>query len=165
MLPKDFSSRALFIDGRILRVASVLKETLLGMCKHSSIDTSLILPGLPLHPLFTADVLLTTPKCEAEVDRNSSLKIHVNSHFYYQVPPPVPIKIDRTIILVNIPEHFSSDGKHLIGFQSLRKRFLKSLGFHVVTLRYQTLIETKNDFSAFTDYITKKLQQAVEIPL
>lgn len=165
LLPKDFSSRTIFIDGRITRTANLLKETLVRVCKQSSVDISVILPYLPLNPLFTADILITTPKIESENKRNSFLRSHINSYFLYTNPPAEAKNIDFTIVLVNIPEHYSSDGQFLVGFQSLRKRLLESIGFKVICLRYVKLVAaTHGSGSAFKKYVERKLRDA-EFPL
>ncbi|CAL8083400.1 unnamed protein product [Orchesella dallaii] len=163
LLPKDFTSRTIFIDGRILRMSNVLKEAFLSICTKSSIDCNVILPSLPLNPVFSADIILTTPRLESETDRHNFLRNHINSYLLYASPPPSLKHTDLTVILVNIPEHFSSDAKYLIGIQSLRKRLLKSLGFNVVSMRYQELNVAKGDFNMLTEYIERKLADVPNI--
>lgn len=163
LLPKDFSSRTIFLDGRILRMTTVVKEVVLNICKRSSVDCSMVLPCLPLNPLFTADVLLTTPRIESENQRNSILRSHINSYLLYTSPPTEPKNFDLTVILVNIPEHYSSDGEFLTGLQVLRKRLLQSLGFHVVSLQYQKLVEAKGDSRLLTEYIKENLNSLVSV--
>lgn len=164
LLPKDFSSRTIFVDGRVGRMTTIVKEMLLGIITVSSIDTSIILPCLPLNSLFSADILLTTPKVDSEQSRNTLLRNHINARFLYTEPLSDSNSPEFTIVLVNIPEHYSADGKFLIGSQSLRKRLLQSLGFKVVNLRYKTLVDAKGDFNSLTEYIEKQLDE-VDFPL
>ncbi|OXA57020.1 FAST kinase domain-containing protein 3 [Folsomia candida] len=59
MLPRDFTSRSVFIDGRILRMGNWLEEVVkevLGV--RCSVEKFIVLPNLPLNAFYIADILV-----------------------------------------------------------------------------------------------------------
>lgn len=159
MLPKDFTSRSVFIDGRILRMGNWLEDVVkevLGV--RFSVEKFVVLPGLPLNTSYISDILIANVR-RFESERYNYLKNRIASRLNTGV---LPMDNDRelTVILIHVPEHYSRDGEHLIGSEVMRIRHFKSLGFNVASLAYTKISELKVNPSGLRQYLREKVQQA-----
>jgi hypothetical protein len=159
MLPKDFSSKSVFIDGRVLRMGNwleiIVKEVLGVRC---SVEKFVVLPCLPLNPLYIADLVISNTK-GFDSDRYSYLKSRISSRLNTGVQPMDNDK-NLTVILIHVPEHFTRDGKNLIGSEVMRIRHLKAVGFNVVTVDHTNVSELKVHPSALREYLKERLIDA-----
>lgn len=159
MLPRDFTSRSVFIDGRILRMGNWLEEVVkevLGV--RCSVEKFIVLPNLPLNAFYIADILVANVR-RFESERYNYLKNRIASRLNSGLHS---VNNDRelTIILIHVPEHYSRDGQHLTGSEVMRLRHLKSLGFNVASFDYTKLSELKVHPSALREYLKEKLVEA-----
>jgi len=169
------------VDGRILRAITSLQESLATIYSPSSyiIEPSVVLPNLPLNILYIVDILIS-PRTKNQNNEEaggvgSLFPILVEERNHELIPPVpdlrnrfnlrkpdsnyyVPIRNGGYIaILINIPEHYASDGKTLLGPQVMRIRHLKLLGFNVVNLSQETLTMLKGTPEALKDYLSSQL--------
>lgn len=159
-LPKDFTARTIFIDGRILRLIPVLKESLTELCGNDfTISSNLVLPGLPYNELYYVDILLTSPQLAHESEVNSTLRSMINNKLHIG-NTNVDESIKHVAILINIPEHFSSDGQHLIGSQVMRKRHLEAIGVKVINVTHLKLCQLRVHPKLVIEYLKEKLRDA-----
>ncbi|KAJ8881408.1 hypothetical protein PR048_017889 [Dryococelus australis] len=76
---------------------------------------------------------------------------------------PFNMRTDRNVfvaVLIHIPEHYSSDGEHLIGPQVMRERHLRKIGFKIVELDYNTLYKLKVHPKELQNYLVDSLKAA-----
>lgn len=152
---------------------------------HFLIKPSVVLPNLPLNALYIVDFVVSPArknfeflKSKHECDNQSSSRVDVvgmvapeelqsqvvlRNRFNIRRPDSdyyVPIKNSGgfTAILINIPEHYASDGKTLVGPQVMRVRHLKLLGFNVVNLNYETLASLRNLPEALMEYLKSQIR-------
>lgn len=121
-LPKDTHYRQLFQDMRIQRLAGNLLDPLADLVGDiTRLGRSVVLSSLPLHPLYIVDLMVYPSQAAALLrfgfrTNNSSI----------------------VAILIIMPEHYDRSGENLVGPQVMRKRQLKSMGFKVMTVDYNT---------------------------
>jgi hypothetical protein len=113
-LPRDFTSKSIFIDGRILRVGNWLEDVVkevLGL--RYSVEKFIVLPSLPLNALYIADILIANVR-RFESERYNYLKNRIASRLNTGI---LPIDNERqfTTLLIHVPEHYTRDGHNLIG--------------------------------------------------
>lgn len=142
LLPRSRGlSRPVWQDGRVRSMSFALRETLWGAERQAT--TSVLLSDLPANELFLLDLVVHPSECSWRRRQASG--------------------VDRsqcTVLLVHVPEHFSKDGKTLIGPQALRTRVLQHLGFKVARLRYDKLTRLRVHPQAFRQYVEEKLAKA-----
>ncbi|KAF4518494.1 hypothetical protein B566_EDAN006499 [Ephemera danica] len=115
LLPRSRTvSRPVWQDGRVRSMSFVLRELYSGPEQQAT--SAVLLSDLPANELFLLDLVIHPTVCSWK---------RKHSH------------IDRsqcTVVLIHVPEHFSKDGKSLVGAQELRSRILTQLGFKIVKL-------------------------------
>lgn len=139
LLLPDLSSSLISQDTRIQKVSDYLLEILPSILEpDKNIASSVVLKNLPLTELYIVDVIVH-PKGKP------SLLYSTDSWN------------DFTALLVHIPEHYDSTGKHLVGSQVMRKRHLRSIGLNVVDLDYNKINAMKNEEGELKEYLKNRL--------
>lgn len=141
MLPTDNSSTLpAMVDQRIKRICHKIHphlNTIIGFADRISFNV--LPPFLPMSDIYIIDVLVHP----SFVGRTMS-KINSQQDKLY------------TAILINIPEHFCSDGQ-LVGAQAMRIRHLKNKGFKVVALEHKILYKLIMYPKELVKYISDQL--------
>ncbi|CAG7718865.1 unnamed protein product [Allacma fusca] len=152
-LPKDLSAHSIFRDGRIKRSMKMITNSIEKFIDvENSVDFDVLLPSIPLSDLYIVDVLIIPMKASDE-QRHSFLRSRISSH---KDGLGLSDQLNFTSIIVNIPEHFSSDGVTLIGPQAMRLRHLRKLGFTVVNLRHDEISKLRSP-KALEEFLKEKL--------
>lgn len=141
LLLSDFPSSAVKLDPRIKKMSDHLTdEEILPSILDSdkSILSSVVLKNLPLTELYVVDIIIH-PKGK------SSLFYLMDSWN------------DFIALLIHLPEHYDSSGRHLIGSQVMRKRHLRCLGLNVVDLEYNIVSSLLADKQELRDYLKHRL--------
>lgn len=159
MLPKDFTARSVFVDGRILRMGNWLEDVIrevLGV--RSSVEKFVVLPNLPLSYFYIVDILVSNIR-KMDADRFTHLKNRISSRLN---SGQTPEDNDRslTAILIHVPEHYTRDGRNLVGSEVTRIRHLTALGFNVAPLNYAKLSELKVHPVELREYLRESITQS-----
>lgn len=141
-LPVDCSFVNVKQEFRVQKMTATVQEYLLPMVDQTldRIMHHVSLPILPLTPLHLIDVLLLPENLSAS---NLADRRHFDESF--------------VAILINLPEHYCSDGLYLIGPQVLRKNNLKVKGLKVASLNYSILQKHKHEPKELAAYVNECL--------
>lgn len=123
VLPKDFQPKSRVMDVRILRMCRRLLPLVKAMVKEDFVVTdSVVLSDLPLHSIYVLDLMISPAKEPV--------------HYRYGYNRPCH---GTAAILIHPPNHLTSE-KKLTGLQIMRNRHLKLLGFRVINLNLDILL-------------------------
>lgn len=136
LLPRDHTAKTLHQDGRIRKAANMIADVL--QVEKGFLSTAVVLGQLPLSELYLVDVLLHDKPLEAP---------------YLQSI----VKGTCTALLVHVPEHYDSSGRHLIGPQVMRRRHLMAVGLKVVEIDYKAISKFSVHPIALRNYVNDKL--------
>ncbi|XP_063221138.1 FAST kinase domain-containing protein 3, mitochondrial-like [Bacillus rossius redtenbacheri] len=147
MLPRDHSVKPVWLDGRVIRMVNFVVQPLSTIVGGPDrLSTMVAVPQLPLTDLYVVDLVIHPSQMGGSM-------------------LPFNIRSGRNVfvaVLIHIPDHFSSDGKHLIGPQVMRKRHLRKIGFKVVELDYNTLWRMKVHPKELQSYLVESLKASVD---
>jgi len=123
VLPKDFQPKSRSTDSRILRMSRRLLPLIKAMVKDDFVVTeSVVLSDLPLHSIYVVDLMISPAK--------------VPVHYRYGYNRPCH---GTAAILIHPLSHLTSE-KKLTGQQIMRNRHLKLMGFRVINLNLDILL-------------------------
>lgn len=146
VLPKPFNTPPIWQDGRIKRMANAIRSILSDIAGgENKVALNLVPARLPPTDLYVIDVLvLSTGKKIWPINFERDYNLH-------------------TAVLIHSPEHYSSNGSHLVGRQEMRKRHLRHLGLKVVGLDLIEIAKLRVYPQSLRCYIEEKLSKA-ELP-
>lgn len=144
ILPKPINSPPFWQDGRIKRMMNNIRNVLNDMAGGSNRVVYDMLPSkLPPSDLYVIDALIIKNNVwPINFERDHSL---------------------HTAILIHPPEHYCSNGTHLVGRQEMRKRHFRYLGLKVVTLDLEQIAKLRVYPKALQSYIKERISNA-ELP-
>jgi hypothetical protein len=163
LLPKNFASHNVFIDGRILRISnyieSILKEV---VPSDIEVQKSVVLPELPPNPIYVADFVLSTSSKQSQSTptKSDELKTLILSRLNGETNQSNLSNL--TAILIHVPEHYlrCEESERVVGSQAMRTRHLRNFGLNVATLRYEKLSELKAQPDKLKEYLKERLGMA-----
>lgn len=144
ILPKPLNTPPIWQDGRIKRMANGIRNILSDISGgENKVALNLVPSRLPPTDLYVIDMLILNKKIwPINFERDYNL---------------------HTAVLIHSPEHYSSNGSHLIGRQEMRKRHLRHLGLKVVCLDLVELAKLRVYPQALRNYIEDNFNKA-ELP-
>lgn len=137
-LPRDYSSKSVKRDGRLLRLMCSMQddmEVILG--GEGNFSFSVVQPRLPLSDMYIIDYV---------VQLNNQGK---------PIPADAVSGVDKRLaVIIALPEHYSMDSLHAMGHHATRMRLLQALGYSVIELNYDTLLKTRPASKERLNYLT-----------
>ncbi|XP_067001528.2 FAST kinase domain-containing protein 3, mitochondrial [Anabrus simplex] len=145
LLPREYSTRSIWQDGRIKRMINSLYDTVTVIAGSSDrVSISVVMSQLPVTELYVVDILLH-PRGMGPSMLNFNLKKDRNLYI---------------ALLIHVPEHYCSQGTHLLGPQVMKKRHLRRLGLRVADLEYTKLAKLKVHPKSLEEYVLERLEAA-----
>lgn len=140
-LPRDYSAKTVRRDGRLLRLMCSLQddmEVVLG--GEDNFRFSVVQPRLPLSDMYIIDYV---------VQLNKQGK---------PLPSDTVAGVDKKLaVIIALPEHYCIDSSHATGNHATRVRLLRTLGFDVVELSFNTLQKLRPSSKDRIRYLTEKI--------
>uniref|UniRef100_A0A131Z5K8 Leucine rich domain containing protein n=1 Tax=Rhipicephalus appendiculatus TaxID=34631 RepID=A0A131Z5K8_RHIAP len=140
-LPRDYSSKSVKRDGRLLRLMCSMQddmEVILG--GEGNFSFSVVQPRLPLSDMYIIDYV---------VQLNKQGK---------PIPADAVSGVDKRLaVIISLPEHYSMDSLHAMGHHATRMRLLRALGYSVVELKYEDVLKTRPASKERLNYLSTKI--------
>lgn len=140
-LPRDYSSKSVKRDGRLLRLMCSMQddmEVILG--GEGNFSFSVVQPRLPLSDMYIIDYV---------VQLNKQGK---------PIPADAVSGVDKRLaVIISLPEHYSMDSLHAMGHHATRMRLLRALGYSVIELKYEDVLKTRPASKERLNYLSTKI--------
>lgn len=147
-LPKDNDNKGTKKDMRLVRLGRELQQplaTLVGGDK-TRVSRKLSLPALPNHPLFLIDLLIA-PSHATSLHR---LGFNKNNN------------ASCVAVLILSPEHYDRSGKHFVGAQVMKMRYLKLMNIRVMLVDMNKAYRMLMNPSELNNYLKEQYDKAMK---
>lgn len=140
-LPRDYSSKSVKRDGRLLRLMCSMQDDMeLILGGEGNFSFSVVQPRLPLSDMYIIDYV---------VQLNKQGK---------PIPADAVSGVDKRLaVIISLPEHYSMDSLHAMGHHATRMRLLRALGYSVIELKYEDVLKTRPASKERLNYLSTKI--------
>ncbi|XP_077483537.1 FAST kinase domain-containing protein 3, mitochondrial-like [Amblyomma americanum] len=140
-LPRDYSSKSIRRDGRLLRLMCSLQDDMESVVGgEGNFSFSVVQPKLPLSDMYIIDYV-----------------VKLNKQGKPMAADAVSGVDKRLAVIIALPEHYCMDNLHATGNHATKMRLLRTLGYTVIELSYDLLQKTRPASKERLNYLSAKI--------